>query len=97
MYRTSTRHRGGARPADRGASRRTPCAPVRALLPDGDIGAAYAVQSAWVTVQLAAGDSIAGRKIGLTNPAAQAQLGVDQPDFGTLVDIALDLTPGERR
>jgi 2-keto-4-pentenoate hydratase len=71
-----------------------PCAPVRALLPDGDIGAAYAVQSAWVTVQLAAGDSVAGRKIGLTNPAVQAQLGVDQPDFGTLL-ASMDCPPGE--
>ena len=25
-----------------------PCAPVRTLLPPGDIGAAYAVQAAWV-------------------------------------------------
>jgi 2-keto-4-pentenoate hydratase len=32
-----------------------PCPPVHALLPDGDIGAAYAVQSAWVAAQLAAG------------------------------------------
>jgi 2-keto-4-pentenoate hydratase len=71
-----------------------PCAPVRALLPDGDIGAAYAVQSAWVTAQLAAGDSVAGRKIGLTNPAVQAQLGVDQPDFGTLL-ASMDCPPDE--
>jgi 2-keto-4-pentenoate hydratase len=71
-----------------------PCAPVRALLPDGDIGAAYAVQSAWVTVQLAAGHSVAGRKIGLTNPAVQAQLGVDQPDFGTLL-ASMDCPPDE--
>ena len=71
-----------------------PCPPVRALLPDGDIGAAYAVQSAWVTVQLAAGDSVAGRKIGLTSPAVQAQLGVDQPDFGTLL-ASMDCPPDE--
>ncbi len=62
-----------------------PCPPVRALLPDGDIGAAYAVQSAWVAAQLAAGDSVAGRKIGLANLAVQAQFGVDQPDFGFLL------------
>jgi 2-keto-4-pentenoate hydratase len=62
-----------------------PCPPVRTLLPAGDIGAAYAVQAAWVASQIVAGDSLAGRKIGLTNPAVQAQLGVDQPDFGTLL------------
>jgi 2-keto-4-pentenoate hydratase len=71
-----------------------PCPPVRALLPDGDIGAAYAVQSAWVAAQLAAGDRVAGRKIGLTNPAVQAQLGVDQPDFGTLL-ASMDCPQGE--
>ena len=62
-----------------------PCAPVRTLLPAGDINTAYAVQSAWMAGQVAAGDRVVGRKIGLTNPAVQAQLGVDQPDFGTLL------------
>jgi 2-keto-4-pentenoate hydratase len=62
-----------------------PCAPVRTLLPEGGIAAAYAVQSAWLASQTAAGDTVAGRKIGLTNPAVQAQLGVAQPDFGTLL------------
>ena len=62
-----------------------PCRPVRQLLPHGDVGAAYAVQAAWVATKLAAGDSVAGRKIGLTSPAVQAQLGVGQPDFGTLL------------
>jgi 2-keto-4-pentenoate hydratase len=70
------------------------CAPVRTLLPDGDIGAAYAVQAAWVAGQVAAGDSVVGRKIGLTNPAVQAQLGVGQPDFGTLLST-MACPPGE--
>jgi 2-keto-4-pentenoate hydratase len=70
------------------------CAPVRTLLPAGGIGTAYAVQTAWVASQVAAGDSIVGRKIGLTNPAVQAQLGVDRPDFGTLLST-MDCPPGD--
>jgi 2-keto-4-pentenoate hydratase len=62
----------------------TPCAPVRDLL--DDVGSAYAVQSAWVAERLAAGAIATGRKIGLTSPVVQAQLGVDAPDFGVLLD-----------
>jgi 2-oxopent-4-enoate hydratase len=65
---------------------RRPCAPVRDLLPPGDLDVAYAVQSGWVADRLARGARPVGRKIGLTNPAVQAQLGVDQPDFGLLLD-----------
>jgi 2-keto-4-pentenoate hydratase len=64
---------------------RRPCAPVRNLLPAGDLAAAYAVQAAWAAGEVAAGDSVIGRKIGLTSPSVQAQLGVAQPDFGTLL------------
>jgi 2-keto-4-pentenoate hydratase len=63
-----------------------PCAPVRDLLPEADVDAAYAVQSAWVAGQVAAGARIVGHKIGLTNPVVQVQLGVMQPDFGILLD-----------
>ena len=63
-----------------------PCPPVRGLLPADDIDAAYAVQSSWVADQIAAGARVVGRKIGLTNPAVQAQFGVDRPDFGVLFD-----------
>lgn len=71
-----------------------PCPPVRTVLPDDDIGAAYEVQAAWVAGQVAAGDCVVGRKIGLTNPAVQAQLGVGQPDFGTLL-ATMACPPGE--
>jgi 2-keto-4-pentenoate hydratase len=67
-------------------ARHRPHPPVRDLLPAGDIDAAYAVQAAWVKQCEAAGARVVGRKIGLTNPAVRAQLGVDQPDFGVLLD-----------
>jgi 2-keto-4-pentenoate hydratase len=70
-----------------------PCPPVRGLLPDGDIDAAYAVQSAWVADQIAAGARVVGRKIGLTNPVVQAQFGVDRPDFGVLFE-SMACAPG---
>src|ERR1044071_9368371 len=45
---------------------------------------AYAVQRETVKHWTGAGRTIAGRKIGLTSKAVQAQLGVDEPDFGAL-------------
>jgi 2-keto-4-pentenoate hydratase len=61
-----------------------PCAPVRELLPGGDIDTAYAVQRLNSEQALASGRRLSGRKIGLTAKAVQKQLGVDQPDYGAL-------------
>lgn len=69
---------------------RTPCAPVRELVGESDLAAAYAVQEAGTRARLAAGARLVGRKIGLTSAAVQEQLGVDQPDFGMLfADMAV--------
>ncbi len=63
-----------------------PCAPVRDVLGEEDVALAYRVQQALTDARLSTGARIVGRKIGLTSPAVQQQLGVDQPDFGVLFD-----------
>jgi 2-keto-4-pentenoate hydratase len=47
---------------------------------------AYTIQSAWLDLKLARGEHLIGRKIGLTSLAMQTLLGVDQPDYGFLLD-----------
>lgn len=68
----------------------TACEPIRDLLVEGDLAAAYAVQEINTKRALESGRVLAGRKIGLTSKTVQKQLGVDQPDYGMLfADMAV--------
>lgn len=79
----------------RDAYRSGPVAPLRDGLAPNDAAGAYAVQAANTAHWVGAGRSIVGRKVGLTAKAVQAQLGVDQPDFGVLFDDMVIADGGE--
>lgn len=61
-----------------------PVAPLHESLPREDVALGYAIQNANTDFWLNSGRRLSGRKIGLTSKAVQAQLGVDQPDYGML-------------
>lgn len=70
------------------AARRSavPCDPVTRRFPDITLEDAYAIQAAWIDLQVAQGAVITGHKIGLTSRAMQMAMQIDEPDFGALLD-----------
>jgi 2-oxopent-4-enoate/cis-2-oxohex-4-enoate hydratase len=59
-------------------------APLVDREPDITIEDAYRIQRQMITRRLAAGETIVGKKIGVTSKAVQAIVGFDRPDFGQL-------------
>lgn len=60
--------------------------PLREQIGVEDLDTAYAIQEVNAKRRMALGDTVVGKKIGLTSFAVQEQLGVDQPDYGVLFD-----------
>jgi 2-keto-4-pentenoate hydratase len=63
-----------------------PVQPLTDRHPALDITDAYAIQTINTNRRTAAGARIIGRKVGLTSRPMQAMLGVDEPDYGVLLD-----------
>nr|WP_064092396.1 fumarylacetoacetate hydrolase family protein [Rossellomorea aquimaris] len=60
--------------------------PITELKPSISIQEAYHVQLETITQKVENGATIIGKKIGLTSIAMQELLGVDEPDYGHLLD-----------
>ncbi|HNA51476.1 MAG TPA: 2-keto-4-pentenoate hydratase, partial [Mycobacterium sp.] len=54
--------------------------------PGMEVADAYAIQQVNLARRLASGRTLVGHKIGLTSEPMQTLLGVDQPDFGYILD-----------
>lgn len=54
--------------------------------PQMTIDDAYAIQQAWIDLQIADGHAVKGHKVGLTSRAMQVAMNISEPDFGTLLD-----------
>jgi 2-oxo-hept-3-ene-1,7-dioate hydratase len=65
---------------------RTPLRHFSRAHPGMSIADGYAIQRAWVALEMADGRTIKGRKIGLTSRAMQLSSQIDEPDYAPLMD-----------
>lgn len=64
-------------------------APLSETYPGIDVEDAYAIQRIQLERWTAGGRAVRGHKVGLTSRVMQRQLGVDQPDYGQLLDTMI--------
>ncbi|MGO9040391.1 MAG: 2-keto-4-pentenoate hydratase [Mycobacterium sp.] len=65
---------------------REPIAPLTAGYPDIDVVDAYQIQLINIRQRVAEGARVVGHKVGLSSLAMQQMMGVDEPDYGHLLD-----------
>ena len=63
-----------------------PIGPLTEAFPGIDVVDAYEIQLANIRRRLAAGARVRGHKVGLSSPVMQQMMGVDEPDYGHLLD-----------
>lgn len=63
-----------------------PVDPLVQTYPDITVDDAYAIQQLQLASRLDQGARVVGYKVGLTSAVMQRQMGVDQPDYGYLLD-----------
>ena len=65
---------------------RRPISPLTAAQPGIDVVDAYEIQLINIRRRVAKGARVVGHKVGLSSPAMQQMMGVDEPDYGHLLD-----------
>jgi 2-keto-4-pentenoate hydratase len=65
---------------------REPIAPLTSAHPDIDVVDAYEIQLINIRQRVAEGARVLGHKVGLSSLAMQQMMGVDEPDYGHLLD-----------
>jgi 2-keto-4-pentenoate hydratase len=63
-----------------------PIGPLTETFPRIDVVDAYEIQLINIRRKLAAGARVRGHKVGLSSPVMQQMMGVDEPDYGHLLD-----------
>ncbi|GAB7143889.1 2-keto-4-pentenoate hydratase [Mycobacterium riyadhense] len=65
---------------------REPIGPLTAAHPDIDVVDAYEIQLINIRQRVAEGARVVGHKVGLSSKVMQQMMGVDEPDYGHLLD-----------
>jgi 2-keto-4-pentenoate hydratase len=65
---------------------RQPIAPLTTASPDIDVVDAYEIQLINIRQRIAEGARVVGHKVGLSSKVMQQMMGVDEPDYGHLLD-----------
>jgi 2-keto-4-pentenoate hydratase len=71
-----------------------PIAPLTTTCPAMTLADAYAIQVEIIAGKVRAGTRVVGRKVGLTSRAMQQMLGVNEPDYGVLLNDMVTASKG---